>query len=154
MTVSRLYSLYQNVRARVVRPAAVIVSWLRALWEEAVDVVKFEAVRLAPVVTGVAAGVAAALAEPRTRSVTLAAVITVALGVEAGAALSLLAAALWLAVKCALLTYLLDCVLRKVPRHNFADIRRGARVAAAWFLFYVSALSFTLGHTVSPRPPS
>jgi hypothetical protein len=148
--MSRMPALYESIRIRVIRCAECVHARVRTLLRAASEFTKVLAVQAAPVVAGVAAGVAAVLAEPRTRSVTIAAVITVALGAEA--ALGLLVAALWVSAKIVVLTFLLDHSLRRLPWHRVAALRRGTRVAAAGMLFWVAALSFGLGHAVCPRP--
>jgi hypothetical protein len=151
--MNRCYALLRRVRANVVRLAGSVGAWVRAAINAARGSVLDLADEAIPALTGAIAGVVTALSEcHRTRSVVVAAVITVALGVEAGAALSLLVAALWVAVKVAVLTYVLDHSLRRLPWHRVAALRRGIRVAAAALTLTVAAMFFSASHALSPRP--
>jgi hypothetical protein len=151
--MNRCYALLRRVRANVVRLAGSVGTRVRAAINAARGAVLDLADEAAPALTGAIAGVVTALSEcHRTRSVVVAAVITVALGVESGAALSLLVAVLWLSAKIVVLTFLLDHSLRRLPWHRVAALRRGIRVAAAALTLTVGAMFFSASHALGPRP--
>jgi hypothetical protein len=149
----RFYALLRRVRANVGRLAGSVGARVRAAIHTARSVVLDLAYAAAPALTGAITGVVTALSEcHQTRSVVVAAVIAVAVGVESGAALSLLVAALWLSAKIVVLTFLLDHSLRRLPWHRVASLRRGVRVAAAALTLTVAAMFFSASHALGPRP--